>query len=216
MRTVVRVSMALVALAAAALSYQSLARLGELCGYGGLSWLYPLVVDAGAAASCATWLHARSRQALGMTWALLAASVVLNGTVHYLDSTGTAPSWLLVVAVAAVPPLVLGLCVHLAVGMGRPGVRSTDTRSDDLGTTEVVADLTGTEHGSGPAEALRDSQTLPDRTDDELLAAIKDMSDRDGKRPSRNKVTSELGVGATRATRLLEKFDHTGPRRRTA
>lgn len=198
MRTIVRTSMALVALAAAALSYQSLARLGELCGYGGLSWLYPLVVDAGAAASCATWLHARSRQALGMTWALLAASVVLNGTVHYLDSTGTAPSWLLVVAVAAVPPLVLGLCVHLAVGMGRPDVRSADSGSDlvepepsDLGATE----------------------TSPERTDDELLAAVEAIADRDGKRPSRNTITRELSIGASRASRLLEQFDQTGPRR---
>jgi len=116
-RIIVRTSMALVALAAAALSYQSLAHLGELCGYGGLSWLYPLVVDAGAAASCATWLHTRGRQPLVMTWALLAISVLLNGTTHYLTSTTTAPSWLLVVAVAAVPPTVLGLCVHLAVGM---------------------------------------------------------------------------------------------------
>lgn len=104
MRTIVRLSMTLVALAAAALSYQSLMRLGELCGYAGLSWLYPLVVDLGAAASCAAWLHARSRQALAMTWSLLATSVVLNGTTHYLTSTGTAPSWLLVVGVAAVPP----------------------------------------------------------------------------------------------------------------
>jgi hypothetical protein len=32
-----------------ALSYQSLMRLGVLCGYGALSVLYPLVVDAGAA-----------------------------------------------------------------------------------------------------------------------------------------------------------------------
>jgi hypothetical protein len=118
MRHVVRISMALVALAAAALSYQSLAQLGQLCGYGSLSWLYPVVVDAGAAASCAAWLHNGSRQALGMTWSLLSISVALNGTTHWLESIHTAPSWPLVVAVAAVPPMVLGLCVHLAVGMG--------------------------------------------------------------------------------------------------
>jgi hypothetical protein len=38
-------------------------------------------------------------------------SVPLNGTVHYLESTHTLPSWLLLVAVATVPPPVLGLCV---------------------------------------------------------------------------------------------------------
>jgi hypothetical protein len=119
-RIVVRTALAVVALAAAALSFQSLMHLGELAGYGGLSPLYPIVVDAGAAASCAAWLHTRGRQPLIMTWSLLAISVILNGTVHWLESTGFSPSWLLVVGVAAIPPLVLGLCVHLAVGLGAP------------------------------------------------------------------------------------------------
>jgi hypothetical protein len=128
--------MTLVAIAAAALSYQSLMRLGELCGYGSLAWLYPLVVDLGAAASCAAWLHVRSRQALGMTWSLLAISVVLNGTTHYLTSTGTPPSWLLVVAVAAVPPTVLGLCVHLAVALPIGNIETSP-----MGDIDPVAEL---------------------------------------------------------------------------
>ena len=118
MRIVVRTSMALVALAAAALSYQSLTHRGQLCGYAGLAWLYPLVVDLGAAASCAAWLHTRARQPLAMTWSLLTVSVLLNETTHFLASTGSLLSWPLVVAVAAVPPTVLGLTVHLAVGLG--------------------------------------------------------------------------------------------------
>lgn len=155
MRLIVRLSMTLVALAAAALSYQSLMHLGELCGYGGLSWLYPLVVDLGAAASCAAWLHARSRQALGMTWSLLATSVVLNGTTHYLTSASTAPSWLLVVGVAAVPPTVLGLCVHLAVGMGRPG-----------------AGVSGAGSWGRAAELPADSATFPTNISRRKLAAV--------------------------------------------
>jgi hypothetical protein len=166
MRHVVRISMALVALAAAALSYQSLAQLGQLCGYGSLSWLYPVVVDAGAAASCAAWLHNGSRQALGMTWSLLSISVALNGTTHWLESIHTAPSWPLVVAVAAVPPMVLGLCVHLAVGMGRdtappappatalslPGVgdepadRAAELIASGAGRRKLAAELGVTEH----------------------------------------------------------------------
>jgi hypothetical protein len=132
--------MTLVALSAAALSYQSLMRLGELCGYGSLAWLYPLVVDLGAAASCATWLHVRSRQALGMTWSLLATRVLLNGTTHYLMSTGIPPSWLLVVAVSAVPPTVLGLCVHLAVGLGRD---ATAEGSELIRTPELDTESAG-------------------------------------------------------------------------
>jgi hypothetical protein len=124
--------MALVAVAAAALSFQSLWRLGQLAGYGQLAWAFPLVVDLGAASSCAAWLHTRSRQALGMTWALLATSALLNGTTHYLTSTGTAPGWLLVVAVAAVPPTVLGLCVHLAVGLGSGDAEATFVHAEPV------------------------------------------------------------------------------------
>jgi len=140
-KIIVRVSMTLVALSAAALSFQSLMRLGELCGYGSLAFLYPIVLDLGAASSCAAWLHMRSRQALKMTWGLLGCSVVLNGTVHYLDATYTGPSWLLVVAVAAMPPTVLGLCVHLAVGLGDPPVAAVvnhPTVSDEDPVSELI------------------------------------------------------------------------------
>lgn len=119
MRTVVRTSMALVALAAAALSFVSLWRLGQLAGYGSLAALYPVVLDLGAASSCAAWLHTKSRQASAMTWALLGLSVLLNGTVHWLESTKQLPGWPLVVGVAAIPPLTLGLVVHLVISMDR-------------------------------------------------------------------------------------------------
>jgi hypothetical protein len=57
-----------------------------------------------------------------MTWALLSISVVQNGTVHWLIATRQRPEWWLVTLVATV----LGLTVHLAVGIGRPG-RMVDT-----------------------------------------------------------------------------------------
>jgi hypothetical protein len=186
MRIVVRTSMALVALAAAALSYQSLARLGALCGYGGLSWLYPLVVDAGAAASCATWLHTRGRQPLVMTWVLLAISVLLNGTTHYLTSTGTAPSWLLVVGVAAIPPLVLGLCVHLAVGMGQP-------------LAETPAEL----HGESP------SNNDPVREPELLDKARQVIAVSDGQ-VGRNILARELDVSPWQARKLLAQVRNNG------
>lgn len=189
MRTLVRVFMTLVALAAAALSYQSLMRLGQLCGYGGLSWLYPLVVDLGAAASCAAWLHARSRQALGMTWALLVTSVVLNGTVHYLDSTGTAPSWLLVVAVAAVPPLVLGLCVHLAVGLGAPVYGHS--AGSDLAVDGLEDDTGYDEAGDWWASAPL-AETPEGRAAELIAAGV-----------GRRRLAAELGVTEHLARKLL-------------
>lgn len=214
MRLLIRTTMVAVALAAAALSFQSLMHLGELCGYGRLSWAYPLTLDLAAAGCCAEWLHSRKRQALWLTWAFIAVSILLNGTVHYLTSTGTPPHWLLVVLVAAVPPGTFGLICHL--GWSGQGVQSDAPlhkpgQPDGVVSTHTEADLGTTETRS---EALQDLHPLPpERTDDELLVAVEAIADRDGKRPSRNKVTSELGIGATRATRLLEQFDQTGPRR---
>ena len=78
MRIVVHTSMALVALAAAALSYQSLTQLGQVFGYAGLAWLHQITVDLGAAASCAAWLHTRARPPLAMTWSLVTISVLLK------------------------------------------------------------------------------------------------------------------------------------------
>jgi hypothetical protein len=85
-----------------------------------------------------------------MTWSLLACSVVLNGTVHYLDAQRIAPSWLLVVAVAAVPPMVLGLCVHLSVGLGEPEAAAEAPRVPEVlsaQTKDAVAGLI--ESGAG-------------------------------------------------------------------
>lgn len=204
MTFLIRGAMVLVALAAAALSFQSLMHLGELCGYGRLAWLYPVVVDLGAGVSCVEWLHNRKRQALWMCWAFIVVSVVLNGTIHYLTSTGTPPGWLLVVLVAAVPPATFGLVVHL--GWSTP----TATVADHVSTLPI-GNVTERPETSPPATG--EFPHLTERTDDDLLAAVQHMADRDGKRPSRNIVARELGVGATRATRLLQQFDQTGPRR---
>jgi hypothetical protein len=180
--------MAVVALAAALLSYQSLAHLGWLAGYGDLSFLYPIVVDAGAAASCATWLHSKGRQPLLMTWCLLAVSVVLNGTVHYLESTHTPPSWLLVVAVAAVPPTVLGLCVHLAVGMGGSAHSDLARPAHTLQVRDHVAEsTTPRDVSTGDAEA---------RTCDPLAELISQGA-------GRRKVADVLGVSEYQARKLM-------------
>jgi hypothetical protein len=188
-------SLAVVAAAAALLSYQSLMRLGELAGYGGLSFLYPVVVDAGAAASCAAWLHTRGRQPLAMTWCLLAISVILNGTVHWLESTGGRPSWWLVVAVAAVPPTVLGLCVHLAVGMGGPGPAVPNSRGlvhDEGNDHEVGGPTRG-----GEVEPGRNLDRAADTTDtqqlDELLA----------QGAGRRRVAAQLGISEHQARQML-------------
>jgi hypothetical protein len=95
--------MLLVAASAFALSFATLRTLARLAGYGTLAWLYPVTIDVGTVESCAAWLVSRSRQAFHMTWALLTASILLNGGEHWL------PAWWLITLIAMAPPAILGV-----------------------------------------------------------------------------------------------------------
>lgn len=131
-RAVMWLLLAVVASAAAVLSFSALRDLAGVCGFStSLANLLPIVVDAGAAAGCLVWLRpgddlrthdlstkiARSPRhfARSLTWVLLASSVCGNATVHGLGAYHLDPPWWLVVAVSAVAPAVLGAVVHLAV-----------------------------------------------------------------------------------------------------
>lgn len=130
MATLVRIVMwlmlAAVAAAAAVLSFTALRDLGVDVGYVGLAWLLPVSIDAGAAVSCLVWLGKvpgttapARRNAMLLTWSLLAGSVAGNAVEHVLSTYALVPTWWLVVLVTAVPPAVLGSVVHLAVHLGR-------------------------------------------------------------------------------------------------
>jgi Protein of unknown function (DUF2637). len=115
-----------VAAAAAVLSFSALRDLAELCGFStALAWLLPVTVDAGAAAGSLVWLggwagDTARRFARWLALVLLGSSVAANALGHGLAAYGVRPHWLVVVAVSAVAPAVLGAVVHLAVLVGRP------------------------------------------------------------------------------------------------
>ena len=173
MKHVVRASMALVALAAFALSFQSLMRLGELAGYGQLAPLFPIVVDLGTVACCAAWLSRKSREAFHATWVLLAVSVGGNGLVHWLLAAGRVPSWPVITLVGTVPPLVLGLCVHLAVGLEASGVVPADNDSgpEDL-VERVTARITRARQSGEPVPGRRKLAAEFRTTEHQVRAAL--------------------------------------------
>lgn len=122
-----------VAVAAGVLSFAALRDLALMCGVTGslgagvqLAWLLPVTVDAGATAGAVAWL-ARDAAPVGrafgraMAVSLLLASVAGNALQHGLAAYEARPAWWVVVVVSAVPPAVLGACVHLAVVVGGPG-----------------------------------------------------------------------------------------------
>jgi len=122
--------MAAPALAAAVLSFSALAGLARLAGVTGtagafrLAWLLPIAIDAYAVTATRVWLRTATsdrtrlyarRNAIGA----IALSVAGNAAFHGLSAagvhrlTGGGFAWLLVVAVSAVPPVILGLVGHL-------------------------------------------------------------------------------------------------------
>lgn len=216
---IVWAGLAVVLAAAAVLSFDALRALAVAVAIPGhLAWLMPVAVDAGAAVSCATWLGGRAypraaRFAGRMTWALLAVTVAGNAAQLGMHANQVTPPWWVAVAVGSIPPAVVGATVHLIVLLLRQSAGARDIAPEPapmlpIGNTE-------SERNPGGIQPLAAGETpqVTERTDDQLVSAIADIADRDRKRPSRNTVVRELGIGATRATRLLELFDQTGPRR---
>lgn len=117
--------LAVVATAAAVLSFSALRDLALLCGFAEhLAWLLPIVIDAGAATGCLVWVRADRGSAptsfaRSLTWLLLGSSVAGNALIHGLTAYSLRPTWWTVVIVSAIAPAVLGAVVHLAVLVGR-------------------------------------------------------------------------------------------------
>lgn len=125
----------MVALAAAVLSFASLRDLAVRCGTAvWLAWLLPVCLDAAGMVSTRLWLAPTSpaaarRSARSLALVMIGLSIIGNGLDHVLTAYGWRPAWWMLVAVAAVPPAVLGAVVHLAVlatGSDREPVAATE------------------------------------------------------------------------------------------
>jgi hypothetical protein len=227
-----------VAVAAAVLSFSALAGLAELAGVtatvplpaGGrfrLAWLLPIAIDAYAVTATRVWLRtgatARTRiyarrNAIGA----IALSVAGNAAYHALDAAGITSlmearaGWAVVVAVSAVPPVMLGLVGHLHALVSDDS-RPTTTTTAPAGPPAVPPVRTG-QGSTGrtgtppPARTARRAGTRtagrrPARTDAELTAALAGLPrEPDGTVPIR-RATAALGCGPDRARRLLAAAD---------
>lgn len=137
-RTWLLAMLAVVAAAAAVLSFAALQDLARQCGFDPrLAWLLPVVVDAGAAAGSMVWLGAEAsararRFARALALGLLALSVAANALGHVLEAYRLEPAWWVVVGVSGIAPAVLGAVVHLAVLVGRraPALEAPDVEQD--------------------------------------------------------------------------------------
>jgi len=188
--------LAVVAMAAAVLSFSALRDLALLCGFAAeLAWLLPVVVDAGAAAGSLVWLGGRTHElarrfARALALTLLGLSVAANALAHGLDAYRLAPAWWVVVIVSAIAPAVLGAVVHLAVLVGRPTALVADDEAPEL-PDELAGD-------TGPSAAE------DDRTTQLIAAGV-----------GRRRLSRELGVTEYEARRLLDAARSTEDRAAT-
>lgn len=188
-----------VAAAAAVLSFDALRELAELCGFRSeLSWLLPVVVDAGAAAASIVWLARWTPigatlygRALALT--LLISSVGGNALAHGLTAAGvTAAHWGIVVGVSAVAPAVLASLIHLMALVAQPDL---DPDRDPPTQPADGLDLTA-EFRPIP---------LPASDEDLIADALKWEADRarlGADRPSRDDMIEGYSIGAGRARKL--------------
>ena len=209
----VYLSLSVVAVAAAVLSFSALRDLALLCGFAPqLAWLLPVVLDAGAAAGSLVWLGGAVAQparrfARALALALLALSVAANALGHGLEAFGLVPAWWVVVIVSAVAPAVLGAVVHLAVLVGRaehvaPEV-AEDADAEDAGDGEPVRYQPTTE--AADAGALEEDglsrrwDNSPPVTENDRAAALIAAG------AGRRRLARELDITEYEARRLLRR-----------
>lgn len=200
--TITWAGLAVVAAAAAVLSFASLDGLAALCGTPArLSWLLPISIDAAAVVATRVWLRPGApgrvrRFARTLAIAALGLSVMGNGMAHWLVAFHVAPPWWAVVAVAAVPPVVLGAVAHLAAI-----VVTQDGRQPSPDPTPALAPASPAPSPATPA----DHQPSPDPNLERVAELV--ASDPDVGRPT---VARELNISEHQARKLLEQVRANG------
>lgn len=195
------------AASAAVSSFDGLRSLALLAGWSvWMAPMLPLTVDAYAMGATRVWLanstasdRARRFARRNAVGAIL-ASLLGNAMYHAVAAGLIEMSWVVVVIVGGVPPVVLGLVSHLAVLRKQPD-------------SPVLRAVPKTVPRSSPRTA-RNAQDVPtkpqSRTEDELLVAARlaDTAHRaeHGKPITRDALRRQLRVGGQRATALLRRL----------
>jgi hypothetical protein len=179
------------------ISYVSTRNLAERWGFGALSWLYPLCLDAVAAVGMDLWISGSpaKRAAARLTLAAVSLSLAANIADWLYVGVGAA-------VLGAVPPLMLAA---LLLTMHVHSSATADHMQDRFVAEESSAAPSPAQHV--PLEAMG-SRTgtgpIPDRPDEELVQDIRDR-ERHEAPMSKRRVMSEYKVGNDRALRLLHQ-----------
>jgi hypothetical protein len=207
----VTVGIAVSAISAAVSSFSGLRALAIAAGWSvWLAWLLPVTIDSYAMTATRVWLAASTGSARARRFARWNASGAIllslagNATWHLIAAHLLVASWGIVLAVGAVPALILGLTAHLAVLRGK---------IDPVPVAGVVravpAPSTAPARPSQPA--VRPEAGPWYASEDELVAAAR-VADtahraRTGGRPlTRDGLRRELRISGARATTIVRRL----------
>lgn len=236
----VSVGMAVSAASAAVSSFSGLRSLAEATGWPDLlAPMLPLTIDSYAATSIRVWLAGSTRSARARKFARANAvgaillSLAGNAVSHLIAAHLLAASWLVVLVVGAVPPVILGLVVELAVLRTVDPVVSTEAVPSPIPAIPPADEAVGTQPSTetevqpeagpraGPGRtAARQSGTSPAagtrthkryQTQDELVLAAREADGayraaHGGKPITRDALREALGIGGARATAMLRQL----------
>ncbi|MFE0037435.1 DUF2637 domain-containing protein [Streptomyces sp. NPDC059015] len=211
--------MGAVGAAAAASSYAALQDLAIRTGWWTqLSWLLPLTIDAYAMTAVRVWLGKSTRNDHARSWAkanaigAIVLSVAGNAVDHAIAAGVFPVGWLLIVAVSAVPPIVLGLLVHMAhLRTVHPDASVNDsTPATHEGQQSPPPVPSATPAASGDRQPRRRGKNSskrqdlpPGKSDQELIDAARERIAA-GQEPSATWLIKTYGVGTSRAARIRD------------
>jgi DNA-binding transcriptional ArsR family regulator len=154
----------IVALAAAATSFSTLAELAHDAGWSRIvSPALPVIVDVLAAVSTRAWLSGPAGvRPLARRTAVLAivVSVLGNAAAHLIAAGLLRPGIALVITVAMTPPIALGVVAHLAASLSAAAPRTVPQTQAESAAAPGVASVPVA--AAGPVATAARAATSPD------------------------------------------------------
>lgn len=170
-----RIFAAVTIVSAAVISFDSIRHLADYAGFGELSWLFPLTLDAVAAFGMDLWVRRSPawKQARALALVSILGSTVANIADHWISSGTILPAVL-----GAVPPAMLAALLAVLHRHGA-GVAGQDRTGPDTAVRDLVwrsLPQADRYRNGGPSEAVRTFQAglvpmPPVPTDDAVQVA---------------------------------------------
>lgn len=210
-----RLFAAIVVIATAAWSFASLRDLAAQLGFGQLSWLFPLSVDAVAALGMDVWMSRSAAWRHGRNLAVGAVLVSVAGNVaHWMITLMDPRSAVL----SSVPPLMLAATLLVLHRHQEPAPDDTPVPAPapvlvpvavapspepELAPVALAPAKTNGHVVSVPKAAPRETGAKLGAGNAELLAVLMQYHQDHGELPTRRAAMTLLGVGTGRVTTLL-------------